>query len=68
MHPILSRGQFVIVGSSPGVVVGIYSDRNVPEDHVAVWFGEISGNGDPRVKTVPEEQVTPLEKPADYYH
>jgi hypothetical protein len=68
MHPPLLRGQFVTVGNSVGVVVGTYEDRNVPEDHVAVWFGEITANGDPRVKTVPEESATPLEKLAEYYH
>jgi hypothetical protein len=68
MRPVLTRGQFVTVNKKPGVVVGIYSDRNVPEDHVAVWFGETSANGDPRVKTVPEEDVSLLEKPAEYYH
>ena len=68
MHSPLLRGQFVTVGSSTGVVVGTYNDPNVPEDHIAVWFGEITASGDPRVKTVPDEQVVPLEKPAEYYH
>jgi len=68
MHDPLTPGQFVMVDDSPGVVVGTYTDRNVPEDHVAVWFGEITPSGDPRVKTVPEESVAPLEKPAEYYH
>ena len=68
MQTPLIRGQFVTVGKSVGVVVGIYEDRHVPEDHVAVWFGEITASGDPRVKTVPEDSAVPLEKPAEYYH
>jgi hypothetical protein len=67
MHPVLIRGQFVSVGNSTGVVVEIYTDRTVPEDHVAVWFGEITTTGDPHVKIVPQDDATPLEKPAEYY-
>jgi len=68
MLPALIRGQFVIAANSTGVVVEIYTDRNVPEDHVAVWFGEVTANGDPRVRTVPLDVAMPLEKPAEYYH
>ncbi len=64
----LNPGQFVTVAGSPGVVIGTYNDPAIPQDHLAVWFGEITASGDPRVKTVPEEDVTPLEKPAEYYH
>ena len=67
MQPALIRGQFVSVGNSTGVVAEIYTDRNVPEDHAAIWFGELTASGDPRVKIVPLDNVTPLEKPAEYF-
>jgi hypothetical protein len=68
LQTALIRGQFVINGNSTGVVAEIYTDRNVREDHVAVWFGELTASGNPRVKIVPLDAVTPLEKPAEYYH
>jgi len=68
MQSQLTRGQFVSVGNSPGIVVAIYGDADVPEDHVAVWYGEAGTDGAPRVRTVPEEYALPLDKPAVYYH
>jgi len=58
----------VTVGHDSGVVVAIFGDADVPEEHVAVWYGETDVQGVPRVRTVPEEYVQPLDKMPAYYH
>ena len=64
----LSRGQFVTVGPFPGVIVAIFGDPDVPEEHVAIWYREKDAQGVPRVRTVPEEYAEPLAKMPIYYH
>jgi hypothetical protein len=34
------KGDFILLDGRPAVVVGIEGDENVPEAHVALWFGE----------------------------
>ncbi len=36
----LRRGDFVSFDNLLAVVVGVEGDPDVPEDHVALWFGE----------------------------
>ena len=56
------RGDLVILNGLLAVVVGIAGDTNVPEDHIAIWYGEpqdqrVSEEGSseerPKVYTVP---------------
>ena len=58
----LKKGDFVQFDGLPAVVVGIAGEPNVPDDHVALWFGaqgvkrkSEGGSGDvaPEVWTVP---------------
>lgn len=58
----LVKGQFVQLDGLPAVVVGVPGDSDVPDDHVALWFGHEGavrrsdgGTGGivPRVWTVP---------------
>jgi hypothetical protein len=58
---MMSPGQLVTVGTSPGVVVDS-ANLDVPEDHVAVWYGEIASDGRHRVRTVPECYVVPAKE------
>jgi len=68
MRP-LERGQFVMVGPYAGVVVALLGeDPLVPEEHVGIWYGQKDDDGMPKVRTVPEEYVIPLDKPPTYYH
>lgn len=63
-------GQFVTVGRDMGVVIGLPSDPNVPEEHLAIWYGqteEKDGTIVPRVRTVPEEYCIPVSEIL-YYH
>ena len=62
--PLWRRGDLVELDGLLGVVTGIEGDPGVPEDHVAVWFGEPrcqrisqggSGGHRPEIWTVPEE-------------
>lgn len=58
----LEKGDFVRIDGINAVVVGTDEDENIPEDHIAVFFGsEIAkreseggtGNGQPQVWIVP---------------
>jgi len=58
----LLKGDFVRIDGINAVVVGTDEDENIPEDHIAVFFGsEITkreseggtGNGRPQVWIVP---------------
>lgn len=62
----LSPGMFVVVGSDIGVVTEL-PGINVPEEHVAVWYGQTTENNVPRVRTVPEEYCIAVER-LDYFH
>lgn len=54
----LEIGQFVKVGNDVGVVVGLAEDMSdIPDAHVAVWFGELTPHGQPRARTVPVESA-----------
>ena len=57
-------GRLVLVGGSPGVVVDRVED--VPEDHVAVWYGETDGEA-PLVRTVPAEYCDSGPEPRTYH-
>jgi hypothetical protein len=48
---MLVPGQLVTVGPERGVVVDP-AGLDVPEDEVAVWFGQVAPNGDLQVFTV----------------
>ncbi len=37
---LLARGDLVELDGLLAVVVGIEGDPNVPDEHVAVWFGD----------------------------
>ena len=60
------RGDLVELDGLLAVVVGIDGDPNVPEEHVALWFGDPrcvrrseggSGGLQPEVWTVPAEYL-----------
>ena len=60
------RGDLVEMDGLLAVVVGVEGDPKVPEDHVAVWFGDPrcvrkseggSGGRPPEIWTVPAEHV-----------
>lgn len=55
--PLLKRGDLVVLNGKLAAVVAVGGDPNVPEDHVALWYGvEAAGNaGNPVIWTVPEE-------------
>lgn len=66
------KGDFVEFDGLPAVVVGIEGDPDVPEEHIALWFGDPkakrkskggSGNVRPEVWTVPEEYCLPSQEP-----
>jgi hypothetical protein len=69
----LRPGQLVELNGRLAVVVGTDTDAWVPEDHVALWFGEPgairvsqnqTGRLRPEVWTVPAEYCTPALEPA----
>jgi hypothetical protein len=72
----LNRGDLVELDGLLAVIVGIEGDPHVPDDHVAVWFGDPkctrasqggSGGMRPEVWTVPAEFLSPA-APPDYRH
>ena len=60
-------GSFVRVGKDLGVVVGSADAEDVPDEHVAVWFGEVSDDGRPKVRTVPVSYCEPVDG-VELYH
>jgi hypothetical protein len=65
-------GAFVEFDGLLAVVVGLSGEKDVPEDHLAIWFGEPQGKrkseggeGDfvPIVWTVPVEYCLPAKPP-----
>ena len=70
------RGDLVVLNGLLAVVVGIPGDPNVPEDHIAIWYGEPQdqrlskespGQEKPKVYTVPAEYCYPGPEPL-YLH
>ena len=69
---IWNRGDLVELDGLLAVVVGVVGDANVPDGHVAVWFGDprckriseggVGGNS-PEVWTVPAEYLSPSTPP-----
>jgi hypothetical protein len=66
MIKAFNRGDFVEVDGALGVVVGVAGEQQVPEEHLAIWFGvdkpssaaqEEHGVGCPEVWTIPQEYV-----------
>jgi hypothetical protein len=66
------RGQFVEKDGLLAVVVGISGDKDVPDEHLALWFGDPfskriseggSGGRSPEVWTVPAEYCTAASAP-----
>ena len=60
-------GTFVRVGKDLRVVVGSADGADVPDEHVAVWFGEVSDDGRPKVRTVPVSYCEPVDG-VELYH
>jgi hypothetical protein len=65
-------GTFVELDGLLGVVVGLSGENGVPDDHLALWFGEPQGrrkseggegNLVPIVWTVPTEYCLPAKPP-----
>ncbi len=64
-----SKGTFVRVGKDVGVVFALEQDTSVPEDHLAIWYGEVdTKTGAPKVRTVPKEYCLVVDEPPIYYH
>ena len=61
------KGQFVQVGKAIGVIIFLENEDNVPEDHIGVWYGELSNEKTPKYKTVPKEYCE-LVYSIDSYH
>jgi hypothetical protein len=66
------RGQLVELDGLLGVVVGVEGDPDVPEDHIAVWFGDPRcrrksegglGGERPEVWTIPQEYFVSASAP-----
>jgi hypothetical protein len=64
----LKPGDLAIVGESVCTVIWPEGHPEVPEDHVAVWYGDLNASGVPKIRTVPVEYVTLLEHPPEVYH
>jgi hypothetical protein len=65
-------GEFIEFDGLLGIVVGLSGESGVPDDHLAIWFGEPQGrrksaggegNLVPIVWTVPTEYCLPAKAP-----
>jgi hypothetical protein len=64
----LERGGFATLNGQLCVIVGVEGDANVPDEHVALWYGNQNETGTPQVWTVPCEYVIPFDKAPTYLH
>lgn len=60
-------GQFVRVGTDLGIIVSLPDNKNVPEDHLGIWYGEQNEQKQPKVRSVPQEYCKIVEE-VEYYH
>lgn len=68
MAVVSELGQFVRVGGDLGVIVGYYGMQGVPEDHYAVWYGQVAEDGvTPLARTVPVEYCVFVRKHTLYH-
>lgn len=51
----MKKGDFVILNNDLGVIVTLEYEKNTPEDHFGVWFGEKNELNYPIYRTVPIE-------------
>jgi hypothetical protein len=72
----MNKGDFVEVDGLLAVVVGAAGDENVPDEHLALWFGDPqgkrlsqggAGNLIPEVWTVPID-VCRVAQPPSFLH
>jgi hypothetical protein len=63
----LEKGQFVSIGDNIGVVVALEFENDIPEDHLGIWYGEVTDNNIPLYKTVPKEYCTPVDSKESYH-
>ena len=66
----MENGQFVKVGKDIGIVIRAMDKHNIPDDHLAIWYGEsidIEGNTFPSVKTVPAGYCIPIDGISIYH-
>jgi hypothetical protein len=68
----IQKGDFIEFDGLIAVVVGVSGENDIPEDHLALWFGEEnqtrvsqggSGNIIPQVWTVPIELCSKARRP-----
>lgn len=54
---LFKRGDLVVLNGKIAAVVGVAGDPNVPEEHIALWYGASVGDTSlgTVVWTVPEE-------------
>jgi len=55
----MKKGNFVKVNKDIGVIVALEKEESVPEDHIGIWFGELTELNIPVYKTVPREKSNP---------
>jgi len=63
-------GQFVTIGKDIGVIVSFSNSHEIPEEHLAIWYGETTDNNGKivaKVRTVPEEYCKVLDR-ISFYH
>lgn len=60
-------GQFVRIDTDLGIIVSLPDNKNVPEDHLGIWYGERNEENLPKVRTVPQEYCQSVDD-VEYYH
>jgi len=63
----LKKGDFIKVSKDIGVIVFFEGENETPDEHLGVWFGEISKDGNPKYRTVPNEYCKKVEH-IEVYH
>ncbi len=61
------KGDFVKVGNDIGVVVGLSEEKEIPDEHLGIWYGEITDESIPSFRTVPEEFCFLIENTESYH-
>lgn len=63
----MKKGDFVTIDKDIGVVIAVEFEKNIPEDHVGIWFGEKDEFNTPVYRTVPKAYCTLIKKIESYH-
>jgi hypothetical protein len=63
-----AKGDFALMNGKLCVIVGVWGDPGVPEEHLAAWYGAEADSAIPEVRTIPAEYFVRPDSPVIFRH